>query len=323
MPLAAATGPPPSARRSEAQPCGAPLGQGRCRADPPPARLSVWARGEGREGGHRHQGGRTTRACPPALPARLNAGRLLLVEELGQAGRRRRHPSAGGPAAGIALRRVSAAGSRGLAHGSGGDHTGRPLRQEARVAAQPSAAAAVGRVAEGREGGGRGPALETTALPPPPPPPGWRRRDRQPPATEPALPEGCGHRRGRPALCGAPKALAGPEGGAGGAPGPAPPGRRARSLPPPPAPARREGPTRRGSPAALPCVLAEEGWLPRTCSGQDGWGAPGPARDGPGGRAWQRTGCTATSEQHQPRHTLAIIYNHQTPRARGKACALF
>lgn len=119
-----------------------------------------------------------------------------------------------------------------------------------------------GRVAERREGGGRGPALETTALPPP----GWRRRDRQPPATEPALPEGCGYRRGRPALCGAPKTLAGPEGGAGGAPGPAPPGRRARSLPSTPAPARREGHTPRGSPAALPCVLAGAGWLPRTCS---------------------------------------------------------
>lgn len=152
VPLRAGTGPPPPERRSEAQPRGAPLGQGRCRADPPPARLSVWARGEGREGGHRHRGGRTTRACPPALPARRNAGRLLLVEELGQAGRRRRHPSAGGPAAGIALRRVSAAGSRGLAHGSGGDHTGRPLRREARVAAQPSAVAAGGRVAERREG---------------------------------------------------------------------------------------------------------------------------------------------------------------------------
>lgn len=137
---------------------------------------------------------------------------------------------------------------------------------------------------EGREGAEDRPWRQPRS--PRAPPPGWRRRDRQPPATEPALPEGCGHRRGRPVLRGAPEALAGPEGGAGGAPGPAPPGRRARSLPLPPAPARREGPTPRGSPAALPCIPAGTGWLGRTCLGQVGSGAPGPARDGTGSRAW-------------------------------------
>lgn len=249
----------------EAQPRGAALGQGRCRADPPPARLSVWARG--REGGHRRRGGEATRACPPALPARRNAGRLLLVEELGQAGRRR-HPSAGapagGPAAGIALRRVSAAGGRGLAHGSGGDHAGRPLRREARVTAQPSAAAAGGRGHRTSPGGNRAP-------PAAPPPQGCDRAGDDgtgnPLRLRPWLSPPCGRAaatgRGRPAPHGS---FAGGAGGAGGAPSPAPP----RAAP--------AGPT--WAPGPFPPSLRRH--LPR---GRDpGPGQPGPGRRQPGGR---------------------------------------
>lgn len=200
-----------------------------------PPRLAVRAPG-GTGGGE----GSDPVPCPAlpgaALPARRIAGRFLLVEELGQAGRRR-HPSAGAPAggsaAGIALRPVGAAGGRGLAHGSGGDHAGRPLRR---------AGGAGHRAGGGREGrwprtGPAGDRALSAAPPPNPPPPGWRRRDRSP-AAEPALREGAATGRGRPAPRGAAVALGGPRGrsrqrpGKGPPPHPAPPGRRARPPPP-------------------------------------------------------------------------------------------
>lgn len=185
-----------------------------------PPRLAVRAPG-GTGGGE----GSDPVPCPAlpgaALPARRIAGRFLLVEELGQAGRRR-HPSAGAPAggsaAGIALRPVGAAGGRGLAHGSGGDHAGRPLRR---------AGGAGHRAGGGREGrwprtGPAGDRALSAAPPPNPPPPGWRRRDRSP-AAEPALREGAATGRGRPAPRGAAVALGGPRGRSRQRPGKGPP----------------------------------------------------------------------------------------------------
>lgn len=190
------------------------------------------------------------------------------------------------------------------------------------MAAQPSATPAGGRVAQRREGGGRGPALETTALPPPPP---RRAGDGgtgnplrlSPPCRRAAATGGGGRRGAEPQR----RWRGRREGRA------EPPARPHLGFGPVPSLLRRTCPTggthAPRSPAALPCVLAGAGWLGSTCSGQGGWGAPGPARDGLGGRAWQRSGCTAKSEQHRPLHTLASVCNHQTPRARGKACALF
>lgn len=306
----------------EAQPRGAALGQGRCRADPPPARLSVWARG--REGGHRRRGGEATRACPPALPARRNAGRLLLVEELGQAGRRR-HPSAGapagGPAAGIALRRVSAAGGRGLAHGSGGDHAGRPLRREARVTAQPSAAAARGRGHRTSPGGNRAP----PAAPPAGLRPGWRRRDRQPPAAaavaEPALREGS---RYRPGAAGAARELRWRGRRGGRCPQPGPPAGRARrphlgagptpSLPPA-APAPREGPRSRAARSRPQGARRPEQAVSLRVPA-------GVHLAVPGARPWDRKGSTVKSERL--RRWFTTIKSFPFPQGQGeKVCILF
>lgn len=223
MPPTAGTGPPPPARRSEAQPREAPLGhgqdQGRCRADRPPAGLSVWTRGEGR-------------GAPP--PGRENDPRLPARPP--GAAERGAALTCGGAGAGWAAASLGW-GPRCGHRSPAGQRRGEPgpgsWQRRGPYGAAPAAGGAGGRAAfdrgggreGGREKGGRGQRTGPgdNRAPPAAPPPGWRRRDRQPPAAEPALREGCGHRWGRPALRGAPETLAGPEGGAGGAPRPARP----------------------------------------------------------------------------------------------------
>lgn len=276
-------------------------------------------------------------ARPPSRPgpARRNAGRLLLVEELGQAGRRR-HPSAGapvgGPAAGIALRRVSAAGGRGLAHGSGGDHAGKA----------PAAGGAGGRAAlrrgggrEGRKEGAEDRPLQATALPPPPPhppplpvSPGWRRRDRQPPAAEPALREGCRYRPAPHGSLGGAGGAGGWGGGerAGGAPAPVPPFPRSRRphLGAGPAPSLRRHLPRWEHPPPLPGAARSPAGAARRPAKAVSPPVPGGGhRAGPGVGPRDGEGRVGKSERHRPAHGLQTSHLSPSQGQGGEACILF
>nr|XP_042711151.1 WAS/WASL-interacting protein family member 1-like [Chrysemys picta bellii]XP_042711152.1 WAS/WASL-interacting protein family member 1-like [Chrysemys picta bellii]XP_042711153.1 WAS/WASL-interacting protein family member 1-like [Chrysemys picta bellii]XP_042711155.1 WAS/WASL-interacting protein family member 1-like [Chrysemys picta bellii]XP_042711156.1 WAS/WASL-interacting protein family member 1-like [Chrysemys picta bellii]XP_042711157.1 WAS/WASL-interacting protein family member 1-like len=84
-------------------------------------------RGKGKGAGAAQEQGRSL--TPLRLQAWESLARLLLLDELGQTGRRR-HPSAGGRVAGgrvagISVGLLRAAGGRGLVHGGSGDHSAR------------------------------------------------------------------------------------------------------------------------------------------------------------------------------------------------------
>lgn len=146
VPQTAGTGPPPHTRRSEAQPRGAPLGQGqgRCRADPPPARLSVWPRGEGR-------------GAPP--PGRENDPRLPARPP--GAAERGAALTCGGAGAGWAAAAASLGWGPRCGHRSpAGQRRGEPgpgsWQRRGPYGAAPAAGGAGGRAALGRGGGREG-----------------------------------------------------------------------------------------------------------------------------------------------------------------------